>query len=139
MSGNLKKIFVPFIVLLLNTLVCNAQKLIITEVDAAKNSYFDKASMQTLGKVVNLNMSGNTLAVKIGSEPELVLNKLSDKYFETESKTKDGIVKFSIKLITSNSVITTAELTGTIIPADQSQKKVWWTVTARQSDIVSAM
>ena len=115
----------------------NAQKLVITEVDAAQNSFFNEASVQTLGKKMNLNLSGNTLAVKIESEPELILTQLSDKYFETEKKTKDGVIKFSVKLITSNSIITTAELTGTIIPNDNSQKKVWWTVTARQSDIVS--
>jgi len=133
----LKKVIVPLIVLLLSTFISNAQKLIITEVDAAKNSFFDEASIQTLGKKMNLNFSGHTLAVKIESEPELILTQLSDKYFETEKKTKDGTIKFSIKLITSNSIITTAELTGTIIPNDDQQKKVWWTVTARQSDIVS--
>lgn len=134
----LKKVIIPFAVLLLSAFVSTAQKLIITEVDAAKNSYFNEASVQTLGKKMDLKISGNTLAVKIESEPELILTQLSDKYFETQKKTKDGIVKFSVKLITNNSVITTAELTGTIIPNDEAQKKVWWTVTARQSDIVSA-
>ena len=133
----MKKVVIPLVVFLLSSFLSNAQKLVITEVDAAQNSFFNEASIQTLGKKMNLNLSGNTLAVKIESEPELILTQLSDKYFETEKKTKDGVIKFSVKLITSNSIITTAELTGTIIPNDNSQKKVWWTVTARQSDIVS--
>jgi hypothetical protein len=133
----LKKVIIPLVVFLLSSFLSNAQKLVVTEVDAAQNSFFNEASIQTLGKKMDLNFSGNTLAVKIGSEPELILTQLSDKYFETEKKTKDGVIKFSVKLITSNSIITTAELTGTIIPNDDSQKKVWWTVTARQSDIVS--
>lgn len=138
MLKNLKKVAVPLFVLLISSFVSTAQKLIITEVDAAKNSYFNEASVQTLGKKMDLNISGNTLAVKIESEPELVLTQLSDQYFETQKKTKDGVIKFSLKLVTTNSVITTAELTGTIIPNNEAQKKIWWTVTARQTDEVSA-
>ena len=133
----MKKLVFTFSVFLLSALAIHAQKLVITEVDAAENSYFDKAAMQTLGKKMDLSLSGNTLSVKIGSEPEVVLTQLSDQYFETVRKTKDGVERFSIKLKTVNSVITTAEFTGTVIPNGDEQKKVWWTVTARSSDVVS--
>jgi hypothetical protein len=133
----MKKLIITLSVFLLGALTVHAQKLIITEVDAAKNSYFDQAAMQTLGKKMDLNLSGSTLSVKIGNEPELVLTQTSDQYFETEKKTKDGVEKFSVKLKTVNSVITTAEFTGTIVPAGDEQKKEWWTVTARSSDVVS--
>jgi hypothetical protein len=133
----MKKIIFTLSIFLLSAVALHAQKLVITEVDAAENSYFDKAATQTLGKKMDLSLSGNTLSVKIGNEPEVVLTQLSDQYYQTERKTKDGVEKFSIKLKTINSVITTAEFTGTIIPNGEEQKKVWWTVTARSSDVVS--
>lgn len=132
----MKKIIFTSLVVLLSTLVLRAQKLIITEVDAAENSYFDHAAKQTLGKKMNLTLSGTTLSVKIENQPEIVLTQRADQYFETERKTKDGIEKFSLKLKTVNSVIATAEFTGTITPTNEEQKKVWWTVTARSSDEV---
>jgi hypothetical protein len=135
----MKKVTVAFIVLMLSTITIYAQKLIITEVDAAKNSVNNTASLQALGKRMDLNLSGNTLSVKIGNDPELILTQSSEGYFETERKTKNGVVKFSLKLKTTNSQITTVELTGTIIPEGEAQKKVWWTVTARNSDTVTLM
>jgi hypothetical protein len=135
----MKKILVAFIVLMLSTYAVSAQKLIITEVDAAENNFFNEASVQTLGKKMELNLFGNILSVKIGNEPEIILTKFSERIFETERKTKNGMEKFSIKLKTTNSVITSAEFTGTIFPKDEDGKKVWWTVTARNSDIVKLM
>jgi hypothetical protein len=133
----MKKLIFTFLFFTLSTFVVCAQKLIITEVDAVENSYFDKAATQTLGKKMDLILSGNTLSVKIGNDPEVVLTQLSDQYFQTEIKTKEGIERFSVKLKTVNSIITTAEFTGAIIPNGDEQKKVWWTVTARSSDVVS--
>ena len=92
--------------------------------------------MQTLGKKMDLTVLGKTMSVKIGNEPEIVLTQLSDQYFETEKKVKNGVERFSIKLSTTNSIVTTAEFTGTIIPDGDEQNKVWWTVTARSSDVV---
>lgn len=124
---------------MLITFAVSAQKLIITEVDAAENNYFSKSSINILGKKMDLNLSGNTLSVKIGNEPKLILTQYSNQYYETERKTKNGIEKFTLQLKTTNSVITSAELTATIIPNDEQQKKVWWTVTARNTDIVLLM
>lgn len=124
---------------MLTTFAVSAQKLIITEVDAAENNYFNKSSVNILGKKMDLNLSGNTLSVKIGNEPKLILTQYSNQYYETERKTKKGIEKFTLQLKTTNSVITSAELTATIIPNDEQQKKVWWTVTARNTDTVILM
>ncbi|HEY8780363.1 MAG TPA: hypothetical protein VIM16_02010 [Mucilaginibacter sp.] len=135
----MKKRVAIFIALMLSTCAIYAQKLIITEVDAAENNFFNEASIQALGKNMELNLSGNSLSVKIESEPELILTKLSERIFETERKTKNGIEKFSIKLKTTNSVITSAEFTGTIIPNGDEGKKVWWTVTAKKSDVLKLM
>lgn len=135
----MKKLTSIIIVLILSTSAIYAQKLIITEVDAAENNFFNETSIQTLGKKMELNLSGNTLSVKIAGESELTLKKSSEQIFETERKTKDGIEKFSIKLKTTNSVITSAEFTGTIIPNGDQEKKVWWTVTARNSDVLVLM
>jgi len=123
----------------MSTFAASAQKLIITEVDAAENNYFSKASINILGKKMDLNISGETLSIKIGNEPKLILTQYSKQHYETERKTKNGIEKFSVQLKTTNSVITCAEFTATIIPDDQKQKKVWWTVTARNSDTVLVM
>jgi len=133
----MKKLIFTSFIFLLSTLAMQAQKLVITEVDAAKDSYFDKAATQTLGKKMDLTLLGKTLSVKIGNEPEIVLTQLSDQYFETERKTKNGVERFSVKLKTINSVVTTAEFTGTVIAAGDEGNKVWWTVTARSSDVVS--
>src|SRR5260221_7147951 len=130
----MKKVIPTFIVLMLITFAVSAQKLIITEVDAAENNYFSKSSINILGKKMDLSLSGNTLSVKIGNEPKLILTQHSNQYYETERKTKNGIEKFTLQLKTTNSIITSAELTATIIPDDEQQKKVWWTVTARNSD-----
>ena len=124
---------------MLITFAVSAQKLIITEVDAAENNYFSKSSINILGKKMDLNLSGNTLSVKIGNEPKLILTQHSNQYYETERKTKTGIEKFTLQLKTTNSVITSAELTATIIPDDEQKKKVWWTVTARNTDTVILM
>jgi hypothetical protein len=132
----MKKIIFTSLVVLLSTFVIHAQKLIITEVDAAENSYFDQAAKQTLGKKMNLTLSGTSLSVKIENQPEVILTQRSDQYFETERKTKDGVEKFSLKLKTINSIVAVAEFTGTITPANEAQKKEWWTVTARSSDEV---
>jgi len=86
-----------------------------------------------------LTRSGNTLSVKIENEPEVILTQRADQYFETERKTKDGTEKFSLKLKTVNSIISTAEFTGTIIPTNEEQKKSWWMVTARSSDEVAVV
>jgi hypothetical protein len=135
----MKKVKYTFLVLMLTTFAVSAQKLIITEVDAAENNYFNKSSVNILGKKMDLNLSGNTLSVKIGNEPKLILTQYSNQYYETERKTKKGIEKFTLQLKTTNSVITSAELTATIIPNDEQQKKVWWTVTARNTDTVILM
>jgi hypothetical protein len=135
----MKKVIPTFLVLMLITFAVSAQKLIITEVDAAENNYFSKSSINILGKKMDLNLSGNTLSVKIGNEPKLILTQHSNQYYETERKTKNGIEKFTLQLKTTNSVITSAELTATIIPDDEQQKKVWWTVTARNSDTILLM
>ncbi len=135
----MKKVIPTFLVLMLITFAVSAQKLIITEVDAAENNYFSKSSINILGKKMDLSLSGNTLSVKIGNEPKLILTQHSNQYYETERKTKNGIEKFTLQLKTTNSVITSAELTATIIPDDEQQKKVWWTVTARNSDTILLM
>lgn len=135
----MKKVTSALLVLMLITFAVSAQKLIITEVDAAENNYFSKSSINILGKKMDLNLSGNTLSVKIGNEPKLILTQHSNQYYETERKTKNGVEKFTLQLKTTNSVITSAELTATIIPDDEQQKKVWWTVTARNTDTVILM
>jgi hypothetical protein len=135
----MKKVIYLFLVLMLITFAVSAQKLIITEVDAAENNYFSKSSINILGKKMDLTLSGNTLSVKIANEPKLILTQHSNQYYETERKTKNGIEKFTLQLKTTNSVITSAELTATIIPDDEQQKKVWWTVTARNTDTVILM
>jgi hypothetical protein len=135
----MKKVIYTFLVLLLCTFAASAQKLIITEVDAAENDYFSKASANVLGKKMDLNISGETLSVQIGNEPKLILTQYSKEYYETEIKTKNGIEKFSLQLKTTNSVIISAEFTATIIPNDEQHKKIWWTVTARNTDTIQLM
>ena len=135
----MKKLIYTFLVLIMSTIVVSAQKLIVTEVDAAENNYFSTASVNVLGKEMDLSISGEKLSVKIGNEPKLVLTKYSGQCFVTERKTKNGIEKFSIQLKTTNSVVTSAEFTATVIPDDEKQKKVWWTITARTSDAVLVM
>src|SRR5258707_15800918 len=100
----MKKVIPTFLVLMLITFAVSAQKLIITEVDAAENNYFSKASINILGKKMDLNISGETLSIKIGNEHKLVLTKYSKQYYETERKTKNGVEKFSVQLKTTNSI-----------------------------------
>ncbi|HEY2582687.1 MAG TPA: hypothetical protein VGI43_12815 [Mucilaginibacter sp.] len=135
----MKKFIQTFLVLLISTLAASAQKLIITEVDAAETNYFNKTSVKILGEKMDLNISGDTLSVEIANEPKLVLTKYSERHFETERKTKNGIEKFSLQLTTINSVISSAELTAAIVPKNDQQEKVWWTVTARNSDQVPTL
>ncbi|HEY4326586.1 MAG TPA: hypothetical protein VGN20_21555 [Mucilaginibacter sp.] len=135
----MKKVIQTFLILLISTFAASAQKLVITEVDVAQNDYFNKTSVKILGEKMELNISGETLSVKIANEPKLILKKYSKQHFEVERKTGNGIEKFSLQLKTVNSVITSAELTATIIPNDEQKEKVWWTVTARSSDTVSIM
>ena len=132
-----KKASLVFIVLVLCAYAVRAQELIITEVDAVENVFFNEASMLILGKKMVLNLAGNTLSVKIENEPELILTKVSGGLYESERKTKDATEKFSMKVKTTGSEITFAEFTGSIIPKGVEEKKVWWTVSARKSDTVT--
>ena len=81
----MKKVIIPLVVFLLSSFLSNAQKLVVTEVDAAQNSFFNEASIQTLGKKMDLNFSGNTLAVKIGSEPNFPIVKMDWNIFSRSS------------------------------------------------------
>jgi hypothetical protein len=83
---------------------------------------------------MDLNISGETLSVKIADQSKLILKQNAKQHFETERKTENGIEKISVQLKTVNSVITSAQLTVTIVPNDERREMVWWAVTARNSD-----
>ena len=122
------------ILLSFSTALLHAQKLKITALDASTQQLYDSHAPYTLGKVMTIKVFDNSASVTVEKDTPLYLKKKPDGTYVSSSNNADGkeTYTYTLKLNTTVSVLTSAELTWKVQENKGAYRTAYWKLTAKR-------